>query len=174
MSELDEAWAFALAEAEARARLSGRADIAAYLALRKSNDFLRQTGIHWLTETLETLAAHANRSGASIQISKQDAHRFRVGNATMVGSLLTLRSGVRELSVEAGWPRAPKDGFVHGGALARGHIKHLGIKSASETLLLVLSQQGTPRWVLSDKRGKQTGLHEANLRAHIAILIAHR
>ena len=172
MSELDEAWALALAEAESRARLSGRRDIAAYLALRNSNDLLRKTGIKWLIGTFETLAAKANRRGASVQISKEDTHRFRAGNSTMVGNLLTLRSGVRQLSVEAGWPRTPKDGFVRGGGLASGNIRHLGIKSASEVLLLVQSPKGAPCWVLAEKGGGQAEIHEVNLRKHIATLLA--
>ena len=172
MSELDQAWAFALAEAESRARLSGRRDIAAYLALRNSNDLLRRTGIGWLTSTFETLSAQANRRGASIQITKEDNHRFRAGNSTMVGRLLILRSGVRQLSIEAGWPRTPRDGVVRGGGLAAANIRHLGIESASEDLRLVQSKQGAPSWVLGEKGERQAEIHETNLQKHIAILLA--
>ncbi|MCM3904418.1 MAG: hypothetical protein ND866_22200 [Pyrinomonadaceae bacterium] len=172
MSELDEAWASALAEAESRARLSGRADVAAYLSLRNSNDLLRRTGIEWLISTFEILAGQANRRGASIQISKEDNHRFRAGNSTMVGRLLTLRYGVRQLSVEAGWPRTPRDGVVRGGGLASANIRHLGIKSASEALQLVQSRQGAPSWVVGAKGEGQTQIHETNLRKHIATLLA--
>ena len=172
MSELDEAWAFALAEAESRARLSGRREIAAYLALRNSNDLLRRTGIEWLISTFETLAGQANRRGASIQISKEDNHRFRAGNSTMVGRLLILRFGVRQLSVEAGWPRTPRDGVVRGGGLAFANIRHLGVKSASEALRLVQSQHGAPAWVAGEKAGGKTEIHETNLQKHIATLLA--
>ncbi len=172
MSELDEAWALALAEAESRARLSGRRDIAAYLALRNSNDLLRRTGIDWLTSTFETLAGQANRRGGSIQITKEDNHRFRAGNSTMVGRLLILRFGVRQLSIEAGWPRTPRDGVVRGGGLAAANIRHLGIRSASEDLRLVQSQQGAPSWVLGEKGERQAEIHETNLRKHIAALLA--
>ena len=174
MSELDEAWAFALAEAESRARLSGRKDLTAYLALRNSNDLLRSTGIEWLISTFETLAAQANRRGASIQVSKEDNHRFRTGNTTMVGRLLILRFGVRQLAVEAGWPRAPGDGFVRGGGLATANIRHLGIKSAGEALRLVQSKQGAPSWVAGEKGERQNEIHETNLRKHIATLLASR
>jgi hypothetical protein len=44
MSELDEAWAAALSEAERRARLAGRGDVAEYLSLKNSNDLLRTGG----------------------------------------------------------------------------------------------------------------------------------
>jgi hypothetical protein len=174
VSELDEAWAFALAEAESRARLAGSRDLAAYLALRNSNDLLRRTGIGWLITTFETLAGQANRRGASIQISKEDNHRFRAGNSTMVGRLLTLRFGVRQLSVEAGWPRTPRDGFVQGGGLASANIRHLGLKNASEALTLVQSQQGAPLWVAGEKGERQTEIHETNLQRHIATLLASR
>lgn len=174
MSELDEAWALALAEAETRARLAGHKDLIDYLALRRSNDLLRTTGVKWLLTTFESLAGEANRKGASIQTAKNDDHHFRVGNATMVGKLLTLSFGVRKLLVEAGWPRTPRDGFVRGGGLACGNIKHLGIKSASESLLLVLSNQGVPSWVVREKMDPQEEVHEAKLRNHIRILLGSR
>lgn len=172
MSELDEAWAFALAEAESRARHSGRGDIAAYLALRNSNDLLRRTGIEWLISTFETLAAQANRRGASIQILREENHRFRAGNSTMVGRLLTLSFGVRQLFVEAGWPRTPRDGVVRGGGLASANIRHLGIKSANKSLRLVQSKQGSPSWVAGETGEPATEIHETDLRKHIATLIA--
>ncbi len=172
MSELDEAWAFALAEAESRARLGGRGDIAKYLALRKSNDLLRKIGIEWLISTFETLAGEANRRGGSIQIAREIDHRFQVGNSTMVGSLLTLTVRVRKLLIEAGWPRAPRDGFIRGGGLACANIKHLGIKLANDELLLVQSPQGIPRWVVRDIRGRHLEVHESNLRRHISILLS--
>jgi hypothetical protein len=171
MSELDEAWALALAEAEQRARVAGRNDVAEYLALRNSNDLLRKIGIEWLITIFTSLAAQANRAGSSIQSSTEDGHRFRIGNATMVGSLLTLRYGVRTLTIEAGWPRAPRDGIVCGGGLAYANIKHLGIKSANEELLLIKSQSGNPCWVELEKRGRRTEVHEASARNHIAILL---
>src|SRR2546422_9990375 len=112
VSELDEAWTLALAEAEARARAAGRKDISEYLALRSSNDLIRKIASDWLLRMFAAIAGAANRAGASIQISKEDAHRFRVGQASMVGSRLSLRNGVRMVSVETGWPRTPRDGFI--------------------------------------------------------------
>ncbi|MGA9994368.1 MAG: hypothetical protein WBP93_03085, partial [Pyrinomonadaceae bacterium] len=76
MSELDEAWALALAEAERRARATGRGDVAEYLALRASNDQARTTATQWLFATFTALAGEANRAGASVSITKEDAHRF--------------------------------------------------------------------------------------------------
>lgn len=171
MSELDEAWAAALAQAETRARLAGHVDIAAYLSLRTSNDLLRTTGIEWLVSTFETLAGEANRHGASLQVSRDDKHRFQVGNNTMVGRLLTLTAGVRKLFVETGWPRTPGDGIVRGAGLARAHIRHLGLKAASDELLLVLSSKGTPKWIVSEGKRNQQEFHEAAIRHHLNTLL---
>jgi hypothetical protein len=170
MSDLDEAWALALAEAETRARMAGHIDLAAYLSLRTSNDLLRSTGITWLMTTSENLAGEANRKGASIQISKDDKHRFRIENATMVGRLLTLTSGVRQLFIEAGWPRTPRDGIVRGGGLARANIRHLGLNAMNKELLLVTSEGG-PHWVSINGPGPDSEIHEAELQTHIAILL---
>lgn len=170
MSELDEAWAAALREAEQKARLAGRRDVAEYLSLKNSNDLLRQAGIEWLLNSFTTHAGEANRTGASIQISNLTGHRFNVANSTMVGKLLTLRSGVRTLFIEAGWPRVPRDGFVRGGGLACANIRHLGIKAASEELRLLKSNNGVPAWSATSAKRKHS-LLEADVREHIRILI---
>jgi len=177
MSELEEAWAVGLAEAEARARAQGRTDIAEYLALRSSNDLIRTIAGHWLLTMFTTAAGEANRAGAAIQISTDDGHRFKVGSASMIGSLLSLGSGVRKVLVEVGWPRTPRDGFIRGGGLACGNIKHVGIKPANEELRLVLDAAGTPSWIITSGHGARveardlTKLHEANVKKHVALLL---
>src|ERR1700686_3948610 len=144
MSELEEAWELALAEATRRARGAGRADIARYLDLRSKNDLLRRTAVDWLTATLTALAGEANRKGAAIQIERQDSHSFRRGSSTMIGNQLTLRRGVRALSLESGWPRAPRDGFVRGDGLAWANLKHFGRTRSNAELLLAPSSNGFP------------------------------
>ena len=172
MSELEEAWELALAEATRRARSAGRADIARYLDLRAQNDLLRRTAIDWLTATLTSLAGEANRNGAAIQIERQDPHRFRRGSATMVGIQLTLRRGVRALSIESGWPRTPRDGIVRGNGLACANIKHFGRHRSNAELLLARSSDGAPEWLLIEKTGDQTPLSEAHIREHFSLLMA--
>lgn len=171
VSELDEAWALALGEAEKKARALGRTDIATYLALRTSNDLLRKTGADWLQTMFATVAGEANRNGAGIQVLKEDGHRFKVGNAAMVGSRLSLAKGVRLLFVEIGWPRAPRDGFIRGGGLACANIKHRGIKSATEQLRLIVDPSGVPRWNVQSHSGGPHEIREADIRDHITILL---
>src|SRR5258705_5199223 len=174
VSELEDAWAAGLAEAEARARAHGRTDVADYLALRNSNDLIRRIAGDWLLNMFTTVAGEANRAGAAIQISAQDAHRFKVGNASMVGSLLSLGSGVRKLLVDVGWPRTPRDGFIRGGGLACGNIKHFGIKKAGEELRLVIDVSGTPCWIVSAQHAAHVAphdLYESHIRKHLALLL---
>jgi len=172
VSELDEAWELALADAEQRARAAGRRDIVDYVALRKQNDLLRRAAVDWLVTTLTTLAAKANRAGAGIQIEQKDGHRFRVGNATMVGNRVMFRRGVRALTFETGWPRTPRDGFVRGGGLACANLKHLGRPRANAELLLVRSPSDAPQWFLLEKAGPKSLLTEARIREHFSVLIA--
>lgn len=171
VSELDEAWALALAVAEDRARAAGRADLTEYLSLRNANDLKRKIGKEWLLETFATLAAEANAGGAAIQISREDEHRFKVGNASMVGSSVKLGRGLRTLLIEAGWPRIPRDGFIRGGGLALADIRHVGIKTANQKLRLLLSPDGSPCWVVENKVEGHSEIQEADLRNHIKILL---
>ena len=172
MSELDEAWAAALSEAERKARLAGRKEVAEYIALKNSNDLLRKAGVDWLVSEFTTAAGDANRAGGSIQIARTDGHRFQTGSSTMVGHLLTLTNGVRTLYVEAGWPRTPRDGFVRGGGLACANIRHMGIRSANEELLLAKSSTGAPAWKSVDS--KRAFVRASDVRRHIAILLDQR
>lgn len=170
ISELDEAWAAALARAEQRARVAGRPDIAEYLALRTSNDLLRKTANDWLFASFTNIAGELNRAGAAIKISTDDQHRFQVDNATMQGRLMKFENGIRALVVEAGWPRVPRHGFIRGGGLALGNIKHFGIKSASQSIRLITSAEGTPRWVIENALASDE-IREVNIRKHLAILL---
>ncbi|HBB86408.1 MAG TPA: hypothetical protein DC047_02200 [Blastocatellia bacterium] len=169
-SDLDETWANELRDAETRARATGRADISEYLTLRRSNDALRKTACDWLLETFRNVAGEMNRAGASLQISNEDNYQFTVGNAALVGKLLKLENGVRQLLVEVGWPRVPRDGFIRGGGIALGRLRHLGIKSASDEIRLVTSPEGAPRWIVENKSA-DSEIREANIRHHIAVLL---
>lgn len=169
-SDLDETWANELRDAETRARAAGRADISEYLALRRSNDALRQTACNWLLENFRNVAGEMNRAGASLQISNDDNHKFSVGSTALSGRLLKLENGIRQLLVEVGWPRVPRDGFIRGGGIALGRLRHIGIKSASDQIRLVISPEGSPRWIVEDKSA-DSQIREANIRHHVTILL---
>ena len=155
MNELDEVWANMIDEAIFRARTTGRGDVAEYLALKASNDTIRSKSIKWLFDSMLEIASNANRNNANITIENENPHRFAVGNATMVGSLLRFRQGVRCLTIEAGWTRTPADGFMRGGALVAGRISHFGISQANADFLLLLTED-LPQWFVVDKDSQKT------------------
>ena len=169
MSELDEAWELALAEAHTRAHAAGRRDIADYLSLKRRNDLLRRTATDWLINEFVLLAGEANRSAAGIQIEQKDQHRFARGQATMVGARLILRRGVRELTVESGWPRTPRDGFVRGNGLACANIMHFGQSRLNAELILTNSATGAPQWFIL-KDDARSPLTASDLRRHFSLL----
>lgn len=171
MSEFEEEWARALAEAERRARASGRGDVSDYLTLRQTNDFARKLGADWLFATFMEHAGLVNRTGASIRTERREEHRFHIGNSTMVGALLTLSLGVRSLMVEAGWPRAPRDGIVRGGGLASARIRHFGLRTADEELLLVYAEDRSPHWLVLERDGARTRLLEERVAHHVRRLL---
>ncbi|MEO6390231.1 MAG: hypothetical protein ABIP75_00185 [Pyrinomonadaceae bacterium] len=171
MSELDEAWNLAIAEAERRARAGGRGDVAEYLALRAANDLARQTAIDWLGATFLAGAGEANRRGAAITLERTENHRFTVNGGSMVGVRVTLRSGVRSLTVEAGWPRTPRDGFVVGNGLACGRIGHFGNRKANDELLLVRPGNGAPEWWVVDQDGTRRQFRETRVGGHLIKLV---
>lgn len=177
MSELEEEWARRLAEAEERARNVGRSDVADYLALRALNDMARNVGIEWLLAAFHTHAGEVNRAaGASLSIAHDDAHSFRLGNSTMVGRRLTLTAGVRSLTVEAGWPRTPRDGIVRGGGLATARISHFGRRRDDDELLLVQNAVGdtitAPQWfILDPDSARRAPFEETRIRQHVAKLL---
>lgn len=170
MSELEEEWELALAQAQERARAAGRRDIADYLNLRRRNDLLRRTATEWLMGAAVSLAGTANGAGAGIQIERDESHRFSRGNATMVGTRIRFRSGVRALIIESGWPRAPGDGFMRGNALACANIKHLGRPGMNQELILVGSSKGSPQWLIL-KDDLRMPLTDSHLREHFSVLI---
>ena len=172
MSELDAEWKRILSEAERRARAAGRGDVSDYLALRAANDHARAVGINWLIETFIVLAGEANRVGAGISFERNDAHRFPLRGPTMVGTRLTLRAGLRALTIEAGWPRLPADGIVRGGGLASAKVSHFGDRTASDELLLVRkTKDGAPQWLVLEPGGGRTEFLEFRGLQHIKKLL---
>lgn len=145
MNELDETWARMLDAAIEKARASGRNGVADYLALKQSNDAIRQASVDWLFDSLIELAATENRRNSLIAIEREEPHEFPFRNARMAGSLIRVRYGVRCLTIEAGWTRTPAHGFMRGGALAAARIQHFGMPKSGAELLLVRSGD-LPAW----------------------------
>ncbi len=100
-----------------------------------------------------------------IEIEHVEPHKFKVGNSTMVGSVINIRLGVRCISVEAGWVRSPGDGIMRGGTLANAAIRHFGIPKARTDLKLVHSDT-FPRWI--DDQDRPISAHD--IAPHLVLL----
>ena len=146
MNELDDAWMEMLAQAAVNARSSGRGDVADYLTLKQTNDGLRQTAVDWLFGVFIEVASEAQRRNPLVTIEREEPHEFNFNKATMAGSLLRVRFGIRSITVEAGWTRLPSHGFMRGGALAAARIKHFGMPKADAELVLV-REDDVPAWM---------------------------
>ncbi|MET0649909.1 MAG: hypothetical protein ABW208_25145, partial [Pyrinomonadaceae bacterium] len=166
MGGFDEDYERKVQEARERASGGGRNEVIEYLDLKAANDAARTRAVEWLLESFTAAAGELNRAGAGLTLERTDAHRFRVGNSTMVGPRLVLRRGVRALTIEAGWPRAPRDGIVRGGGLASAAIGHFGDARAGEELLLVPDAQTEALWFVTEKTGARTELRPEHLRRH--------
>ncbi len=170
MNELDEVWENMMNEAIARAKSSGRSDVADYLALKASNDAVRSASVKWLFDAISEIAAEISRRNAGISFENEHPYRFALGNANLVGSLVRFRQGVRCLTVEAGWTRTPNDGFMRGGALACARISHFGMTKQNVDLILLRSDS-TPHWFAVDREGKRSLFDSRNLQNHFQIFL---
>jgi hypothetical protein len=170
MEELDEVWTNFLNEAAVRVKSNERSDVAEYLELKTTNDFLRSTSVQWLFESVAEIASEANRRNANLTFEKKHPHEFTIGNANLVGWLVRFRQGVRCLSFEAGWTRTPSDGFMRGGALAVGRVTHFGMARQNVELNL-LKIENAPVWFATDQNGKRTEFHSNHLQNHFRIFL---
>jgi hypothetical protein len=90
----------------------------------------------------------------------------------MVFKRLSLMFGVRNLVIEAGWPRVPGDSFVRGGGLARARIKHFGKQNLDQDLLLLRSNDKSLDWFVLERTGEKTRFLEAEARRHLNKLLS--
>lgn len=145
MNELDEAWAQMIAGAIQNAKQSGRSDVADFLALKQSNDLIRQTSVDWLFNSIIEIATEASDRLPPVIIEREEPHEFLFQNARMSGSLIRISYGVRRLMIEAGWTRLPSHGFMRNQALAAARISHFGMPKEGDDLILV-RREDMPAW----------------------------
>ena len=171
MHELDEVWENMMNEAIARAKSSGKSDVADYLSLKASNDALRAASVKWLFDAAREIAAEINRRARfAVSIENEHPYRFALGNANLVGSLARFRHGIRCLTLEAGWTRTPGDGFMRGGALAAARIAHFGMTKQNAELVL-LRLEDAPNWFEVNKDGNRSFFDSRNLQKHFQIFL---
>lgn len=170
MSSFDEDYERKVADARERANAQGRGDVVDYLSLRAANDSMRARAVEWLLGAFAAAAGEMNRAGATLTLARTEAHRFRVGHSTMVGTRIVFARGLRSITIEAGWPRGPRDGIVRGGGLASALVGHFGNRKADEELLLLPFEE-EPRWLIVEKTGARTEFFEDRVRTHLNRLL---
>lgn len=166
MNELDAAWSELLADATQKAKASGRQDVADYLALKATNDAIRTTAVEWLFAAMIEIAHEENHR--NLTIDREEPHSFTYHGSNMSGSLLRLRQGVRCLTIEAGWPRTPTDGFMRGGALAAAKIIHRGMSNKNVELVLIRGED-LPTW-----KDREAVFDSHQVREHFEVFLGRR
>lgn len=170
MNELDQIWSQMLTQAIENANAAGRADIADYLRLRAANDEVRQTAVSWLFGSFTELASEAALVRPGITIEREEPHSFAFRGANIVGAQLSVRQGVRCLTIEAGWTRTPSDGFMKGGAMAFARISHFGIPKANTELGLNRAD-GFPIWQDLKNNEAPGDFGTDEIRRHISLFL---
>ncbi|QYO66608.1 hypothetical protein [Leptolyngbya sp. 7M] len=148
MKDLERFWSLQIEKARLQAIAEGRTDVADYLELRMRNDSIRDLAIDILAKKMIAISVRC----VGVDIERVDPHKFDLFRASLTGVLFNFRQGVRCLSLEAGWTRTPNDGFMRGGALAFGRIRHFGIPNAGVELGLIKAQAEPIWFVFEDER----------------------
>ncbi len=167
MSELDDKWSEMLEQATARARADGRAHVADYLHLKSVNDAIRVAGVGWLVDSLLQIATELD----GIAIERVEPHSFKHDGTNVVGTMLKIRQGVRCLTIEAGWPRTPSDGFMRRGALAVARVVHFGMPRNNAELSLVRAENGIV-WVFRDQSEAVSPFDGDQLQSHFKLFLS--
>jgi hypothetical protein len=170
MNELNEVWEQLIAEAAKNPHAVAGEGFAEFLAVKTANDRIRETSVRWLLDTMRRAAEHANLKGVGITIEAAEPHRFSIDKMHLGGSLLRFRQGIRCLTVEAGWTRAPGDGFMRGNALAVARITHFGIARANAELHL-LKYEDRPQWFTVTNIGLRVSFEIQDLVKHFQIFL---
>jgi len=136
---------------------------AEYLALKESNDRLREQGRAWIWESVSRHSAEINTEMAALppgpanqspqlpglQIGRQE-WQFKVGRSVMVGERIGVRYAGRTLVIEVGWPREPEHGHVPDHGLARGRVSvsaNVMLEAMlKDELILKRNSDGVPVW----------------------------
>ena len=171
MNELDELWSEMLDSALDNARAEGRGGVADYIALKATNDQIRTRSTDWLIDLLIEIASDASRELQAMTIEREEPHSFPYNGANLVGSLLRVRHGIRAVTVEAGWPRTPTDGFMRDGALAAARIRHFGLRERSMDLILTIID-GMPQWQFTHPGGQKAEFRQADMHRHLKVLLS--
>jgi hypothetical protein len=141
-----------------------------FIAVRTANDKIRRNAINQLFSTMQEIAKHANRKNANIIIQSTEPHHFSIGQMNLSGAMMRFRRGIRCMTVEAGWTRTPKDGFMRGNALAIAKISHFGMTHENVELHLI-KFENRPHWFKVDDEQMRISFELEDLIGHFQIFL---
>jgi len=170
VTELDDVWEQMLAESGSSSVVPDRSVLVDFIALKAANDEIRRRAVEWLIAAFMELAAQVNRRNIAVEVESLEPHNFVAYGANMVGPKVNFRYGLRCLTIEAGWTRVPKDGFMRGGALAVAQIRHFGLKRHGADLAL-LKNGDLPEWHEIDRENVARPIRFHDLVRHLTLLI---
>jgi hypothetical protein len=174
MNDFEALLAAQLAGAIENARASGRDDIADYLALKAANDSIRQRETDDLFKAFIGIALSAENVARSVKVERESPHSFEHANANIKGSLLRMARGLRCLTVDAGWTRAPADGFMRFGAMAVARIRHYGIPEKNAGLVLKPHADAYSWFEVRNDAVSQQPFRPEDVRRHLDIFLNDR
>ena len=174
MNDFEQLLAAKFEDAIDNARASGRDDIADYLALKAANDAVRQRETDDLFKAFISLALTAENVARNVLVEREAPHDFLYRDANMKGALVRMTRGVRSLTVEAGWTRAPGDGFMRLGAMVVARISHFGIPEKNVVLMLRQHGDGYSWHEQKESEVAKTPFGPEEVERHLSIFLSDR
>lgn len=163
IDDFEQWWLELLEKARYKALEDRNPFLAEYFELKARNDKIRLSASKDLLKIFLDEAESIQEASLSIDIKPW--HRFQMYQAVLTGFCLIISFGIRQLTVEIGWTRLPKDGFMRGNALAYCRIAHRGRDKRQELFLI---DRDSPKWVLAED-GKEFDV--SFIRHHFDLLL---
>lgn len=167
MDEFEQKWLEMLEKAKERAQREENLTLLEYFELKSANEKLRLEASKALLEMFFYAARSKSLEGFNLKFNTKSGHQFEMRQARLTGFCLDISFGIRKLTIEIGWTRTPKDGFMRQGALAYSRISHFGRPEHNKELLLL--NRNEPRWFFANDLQKL--FEESDAVKHLNILL---
>lgn len=144
MNSFEEKWLEMINSAKLIAAEQGNETLRDFFELKAANEKIRMDASKTLLEYFFRAIRIKIEEGFKLDVETHGGYKFQMRHALLTGFRVDVLFGLRRLSIEIGWTRLPKDGFMRGGALAYCRITHFGRPEHNSELLLLNSQN--PKW----------------------------
>jgi len=166
MNSFEEKWLEMINSARLMAAEQGNETLRDFFELKASNEKIRMDASKALLEHFFRAIGIKVKEGFKLEVQTYGGYRFQMRHAQLTGFRVNVLFGLRRLSIEIGWTRLPKDGFMRQGALAYCRITHFGRPEYNSELLLLNPQN--PKW-FTEKSNSPFGI--TDVMSHLSRLI---